>query len=107
METNKIKTDLQKTIKSIRDELNAAKGETERTRSMAAAIPKAMMTDRQMEKRTATVNCGAGWLSTGKDSKSLAQTVSDSAAFKEFLDRAGATARIEPTGYGYQIRITY
>ena len=107
MEIAKIKKDLKKTIKSIRDELNAAKGEAGTTRCLAHDIPKAMMTDRQVEKRTATVNCGAGWHSTGKDSKSLAHTVNESAAFKEFLERAGATARIEPTGYGYQIRITY
>ena len=101
METSKIKKDLQKTIKSIRDELNAENPDR------VNDIPKAMMTDQQVAKRTATVNCGAGWHCTGPNSKNLAQTVSDSAAFKEFLSRTGATARLEPTGYGYQIRINY
>lgn len=107
METNKIKKDLQKTIKGIREELNAAKGEAGTRRCIANEIPKAMMTQAQMEKGTATVNCGAGWFS-GTETGALADKVKDHEAFKAFLKRSGAKAQIESVaGSSWQIRIYY
>ena len=107
METSKIKKDLQKTVKSIRDELNAAKGEAGKKRCLANEIPKAMMTAAQMEKGTATVNCGAGWFNATQTGD-LASKVYNSPYFKEFLTRANATAKIESVaGSAGQVRIYY
>ena len=107
MEANKIKKDLQKTIKGIREELNAAKGEAGARRCIANEIPKAMMTQVQMEKSQATINCGAGWIS-GTKTGALADKVENHEAFKAFLERNGAKAQIESVaGSGWQIRIYY
>ena len=89
----KTKKALQKTIKAMRKD-----GEE---------FPKAMMTGQQMEKRTATVNCGGEW--RPKESRKRAENVLASDLFKAFLAEAGATARLEHVERfdAWQIRITY
>lgn len=47
-----MKKDLQKLVKIIRDELSQVSG------GYRSDYPKAMMTGQQMERRTATINCG-------------------------------------------------
>lgn len=88
-----IKKNLQKTIKAIRKD-----GEE---------FPKAMMTGQQMEKRTATVNCGGEC--RPKESRKRAENVLAADLFKAFLAEAGATARLEHVERfdAWQIRITY
>lgn len=100
METSKIKKALQKTVKGIREDLNAANG-------TASDFPKTMMTGQQMAKNTATVNCGGEWASAEKSLARANAVVADS-RFKNFLAEAGATAKIEVTNFGsYQVRINY
>lgn len=88
-----IKKNLQKTIKAIRND-----GEE---------FPKAMMTSQQMEKRTATVNCGGEWLP--KTSRKTAESVIENELFKAFLKEVGAVANLEHIDRfdAWQIRITY
>lgn len=95
MEIMKIKKELQKVIGTIRKEKSAN------------SFPKAMMTGQQMEKSTATVNCGGEW-GTPESTMKRAKMVMDDERFKAFLEKYNATANIEPNSFGtYQIRIHY
>lgn len=100
MELKNIKKNLQKTVKAIRDDINA-------TKDRPSDFPKAMMTNQQMEKNTATVNCGGEW-ANAKTSMERVNAVMNDARFAKFLAECGATAKVEPTPFGsYQIRINY
>ena len=89
------KKDLQKTIKSIRDEIS--KG----------SYPKPMMAKSQMAINTATVNCGSVFDKEDHKSKKIAQLIMDDQRFKDLLVRNNSKAVIETTSDGYQIRISY
>lgn len=95
MEIMKIKKELQKVIGIIRKEISTN------------GFPKAMMTGQQMEKRTATINCGGEW-GTADSTMQKAKMVMDDERFESFLRKCDATATIEMNGFGtYQIRINY
>jgi len=89
-----IKKNLQKTIGEIRED--------------GKKFPKAMMTGQQMEKRTATVNCG-GEFATKEKSLERAEKVMADKRFAAFLEECGASARLELVDRfdAWQIRITY
>lgn len=76
----------------------------------AAEYPKAMMTNQQIEKMTATVNCGGEWLS-GTTEKEIANFVMNDQRFLDFLEKYNAVAEIESFYHysciGYQIRIKF
>lgn len=94
MEIMKIKKEFQKVIGTIRKETTYR-------------YPKPMMTGQQMEKRTATVNCGGEWGSP-ESTMQVAKMVMEDKRFKEFLEKCNATAKIEINSFGtYQIRINY
>lgn len=91
------KKQFQKTIKAIREELFAGN-----------EYPKAMMTTQQMEKNTATVNCGGEWWRPEQSHDIAGETIIHP-AFKKLIEESNATATIEPVGKcgGVQIRINY
>ena len=96
MTADKIKKNFKKAIDSIRKDRGEGK-----------SFPKAMMTDAQIEKGTATVNCGGEWVSS-ESSMNLAKRVASDPRFLVFLAEANAKAAIERTSFGaYQIRISY
>lgn len=89
-----MKKEFQKAVKTIRAEI-APEG---------CAYPKAMMTGQQVNKGTATVNCGR--------SQSTAQLVIKHRAFVEYLKQWNATATIETATDAYncaqtQIRLHF
>ena len=95
-----IKKDFQKVIKSIREQISAYEGKT-------YEFPKAMMTGQQMDKNTATVNCGGEWRSA-EYSKEIADVVMTHSEFQVFLIKYQAKAHIEENKFGgVQIRINY
>ena len=95
METIKIKKEFQKVIATIRKEKSTGN------------FPKPMMTSSQMEKRTATVNCGGEW-GTPESTMEKAKMVMEDERFKDFLAKVEATATIETNNFGtYQVRINY
>ena len=95
-----IKKDLQKVVKTIRDERNAAKGTD-------SSFPKAMMTGQQMELGTATVNCGGEW-ATRESSEERATAVITDPRFQAFLAKSSAEAHLELNSFGtIQVRIRY
>lgn len=67
--------------------------------------PKAMMTDKQMFKGTATVNCGE--FIYHENSMGLAKSVMENNLFQSFLTKHNATAHVEAVERGYQIRINF
>lgn len=90
-----MKKDFQQTIKAIRESLNESE------------FPKAMMTERQMAKNTATVNCEDRYYSQER-SKARAEKVITDSRFQDFLKRHNATATIEYNSRkNAQIRINY
>ena len=93
----KIKADFSKTVGNIR-------------KDTGNAFPKAMMTNAQMAKNTATVNCGGEWRSTEYSAK-LAEAVLNDERFKAFLNRHNAEAHIERGRIGdrdfAQVRVYY
>jgi hypothetical protein len=90
-----MKKEFQKVIATIRKE------------KRAGSFPKPMMTTSQMEKRTATVNCGGEWGSQ-ESTMEIAKMVMEDERFKSFLVKSEATAKIETNNFGtYQIRINY
>ena len=95
-DTNKMKKEFQKVIGAIR------KGQEQKS-----DYPKPMMTGQQMEKNTATVNCGGEW-SIPEKTRAKAEMVMADERFKAFLEKWEATARFEIIGEGNtQIRINY
>lgn len=102
---NDIKKDFQKTVKAIRDRMNAGK-------EYKSEYPKAMMTGQQMKKRTATINCGYGLWYTANERKERAINVMNAPEFDSFLARWNADADIEEKDNGeryttIQVRIKY
>lgn len=91
------KRDFQKVISAIRKEMGGGE------------YPKAMCTGQQMEKRTATVNCGGEWCSS--KSAETAQQVMENMKFVDFCVAHKAKARYEQVGSGLkkwtQIRLTF
>lgn len=86
------KKELQKVIKAIRGE---------------SLFPKAMMTEQQMRKGQATINCGGEYLSEEVTMETVYQVL-DAPIFKEFLNKHSATAEIERGGRKQaQIRIHF
>lgn len=97
----KLKKDLQKVISAIRKERQ--QGENVRLYE----FPKAMMTNQQMWKDTATVNCGGQWASKGIDQE-IANLVMGDDRFQQFLEKWDANAGFEKESSGaVQIRINY
>ena len=89
-----MKADFQKVIGEIRNDIGGM-------------FPKAMMTNQQMQKNTATVNCGGEWRSAENAMKTVNAVMNDE-RFKAFLVRQNATAMIEYTQFATpQIRINY
>lgn len=96
----KTKKEFQKAIKNIRNSRNAELG-------INSNYPKPMMTQVQMDKREATVNCG-GEFGTPDEIRDRANYVMADARFKEFLDKHNATANLELNAFNtYQIRIHF
>lgn len=100
MINEKTKKEFQKVIGSIRNEDRKANNHKR-------DFPKAMMTNHQMEKETATVNCGGEWY--GKEiAEYNANLVLKDQRFLSFLDKYGAKATTETNSFGaYQIRLTF
>lgn len=97
---------LQKTVGAIRA---AVREETQSPVQYFAEYPKAMMTAKQIENHTATVNCGGEWVSP-KASRMMAERVMADPGFQKYLTDFNALACIEAVGGSYpysQIRITF
>lgn len=96
MITAEVKKEFQKVVATIRKELNAAAGK-------AYEYPKAMMTGQQMQKNTATVNCGGSF--TRRDQ------VLQHPVFIAFCEKHHATAEAERVPYGsytqHQLRLRF
>ncbi len=94
----------QKVIKAIREDIRKERN------IPSCEYPKAMMTGQQMEKDTATVNCG-GEFSSSMFSKEISKRVMDDKRFVKFLDECCGKAKIEKKCYmgcyAYQIRIDF
>lgn len=73
-------------------------------------FPKAMMTSQQMNKCTATVNCGGEFKGT-ESSKELAEKVLNDERFLTFLEKNKAAAAVEAISISnkmvYQVRILF
>lgn len=94
----KVKKEFQAVIKAIRQEM-----ETE------SQYPKPMMTAAQIEKKTATVNCGGEWKQNDKGwALNLAKTVMQDERFIEYLAKYEGRAHIEEDSFGVaQVRINF
>lgn len=91
--------EFQKVISAIRNDIKNETGKN-------VKYPKAMMTGQQIEKRTATVNCGGEW-TTPEKSRELAERVLFDARFIKLL-KDGISARTEKNSFGtYQVRINW
>lgn len=94
-----IKKDLQKAVSGVRADRKKLNNREE--------FPKAMMTGQQMDKNTATVNCGGEWR-RAETTLEIATQVMNDKRFKDFLEKHNADARIEANNFGgFQIRINY
>jgi len=96
-----LKKDLQKYAKKQRDQQLKDWPET-----WAPEYPKAMMTQVQQQKRTATINCGDGV----KRSDDISGKILNDPEFLEILKGAAAVKETRKNWYGdtvYQIRINY
>lgn len=101
--TKKMKTEYQKLLKEIRTRV------FERTtdHSGNCEYPKPMMTASQMIKGQATVNCGGEWYKADT-TKKIAEQVLEDEAFKAWIGKYEANARLEAMrNGGYQIRIQF
>ena len=86
------KKEFQKVIKEIRGDKK---------------FPKPIMTQVQIEKREATVNCGGEWKSA-EETKEIANNVLKSERFKAFIKENNATAKLELNNFNtWQIRINF
>lgn len=84
-------------VKQIRDELN-------RRRDRPSDYPKPVLGAKQMQLKTATINCGGQWT----DSEEVAAHVSSHPALLEFLGRLpGAQLLLNPRGPEPKIRIKW
>lgn len=96
----KTKKTFQKVIKGIREDRNTTLGKK-------SNFPKPMMTQKQMDKHEATVNCGGEW-GSAESTKAIADVVMADNRFKEFLQDSKAEAKIELNPFNtYQIRLTF
>lgn len=96
-----IKKDLQKVIGQIRKDRNSQEECYYRN------FPKAMMTDQQVGKRTATVNCGGEW-GTLESTKEIADLVMNDNRFIELCNKRNLSVKMETNNFGtVQIRINY
>lgn len=96
-----MKKEFQKVIATIRKEYGESINRTN------CSYPKPMMTEAQMEKRTATVNCGGEWKKL-EATKEIAEMVLNDERFKSFLEKYSAQATKELNPFGtIQIRINY
>lgn len=96
-----IKKAFQKVIKAIRDDRGTY---TRRDREYRYEYPKAMATKKQLEKGTATVNCGEGV------TEELANMVMNDKRFQDFIKKYDLTAKIEETNDKFipvQVRIYF
>lgn len=95
---------MEKTKKAFQRVIANIRKETE------SEFPKAMMTSQQMNKCTATVNCGGERYST-ESSKELAERVLNDERFLTFLEKNKAAAAVEAVSIGnkmaYQVRILF
>lgn len=95
---------MEKTKKAFQRVIANIRKETE------SEFPKAMMTSQQMNKCTATVNCGGERYST-ESSKELAEKVLNDKRFLTFLEKNKAAAAVEAVSIGdkmaYQVRILF
>lgn len=92
----KFKKEFQKVIKAIRDE------------NGYGAWIKAIMTETQIEKHTATVNCGGEFSRDKKEATERANTVMADERFLALLEKYNATAHKELDRFGVvQIRLHY
>ncbi|MBR3587014.1 MAG: hypothetical protein IKO00_13395 [Oscillospiraceae bacterium] len=102
MEKNK--KAFQKVIKAIREDYRKEKD------IPTIEYPKAMMTSQQMEKDTATVNCGGEFCSSMFSKECSARVMNDK-RFEKFLDECCAKATVEKKcymgTYAYQIRLEF
>lgn len=101
--TPAIKKEYQKLIKDIREnDFGVIRGEYRGN----CLYPKPMMTETQMSKGQATINCG-DWNPEG--SKARADKMMEIESFKAFLQKYEATAHIEfvDSKDAYQIRIQF
>ena len=97
----KAKKEFAKVIGTIRKERN------EEINLPNCSFPKPMMTIKQMEQNTATVNCG-GEFSSLETTTERSELVMNDERFKEFLKKHNATAKIELNQFGTkQIRINF
>lgn len=88
------KKEFQTIIKSLRDELKYGD------------FPKAMMTNSQEAKRTATVNVGRTyWSHKPEVSRERSAIILHHSLFQDFLKKHNATAIIEHNAEGAQIRL--
>lgn len=95
---------MEKTKKAFQRVIANIRKETE------SEFPKAMMTSQQMNKCTATVNCGGERYST-ESSKELAEKVLNDERFLIFLEKNNAAATVEAVSIGnkmaYQVRVLF
>lgn len=98
------KREFQKVIGKIRADVRV-EDELPRTE-----YPKAMMTGQQIEKMTATVNCGGEWVSASR-SRQVARRVIRDERFQQFLQESNGKAEIEQFYVGsclaFQVRIHF
>lgn len=98
---NNAKKDLAIVIGTIRKERN------EEINLPKCKFPKPIMTAKQMEQNTATINCGGEFSSLEKTTE-RSELVMNDERFKEFLKKHNATAKIELNQFGTkQIRINF
>ena len=102
--TPDMKKEFQKLIKEIREKDFGV----DPSRRDNCKYPKPMMTEVQMGKGQATVNCGAGWY-LNITTKEYARKIIENPSFKAFLEKYEATATIEymKTADGYQVRLQF
>lgn len=101
--TDQMKKEYQRLFKEIREKDFGVDSK----RHDNCKFPKPMMTEAQMEKGTATVNCGGEWL-TVDTTKRIADKVMANESFKAFLTKYEAKAELELTPFhSYQIRIRF
>lgn len=102
MANTNMKKDFQKVIKAIREDITPARN------GRKPEYPKPMMTMSQMEKSTATVNCGGEWFGI-ESTKKMSNAVMQDARFTNFLAKWNASAAVEQetNSHAFQIRINY
>lgn len=98
MEKEKMKKDLQKMCKNFRETIGNKRD-----------YPKAIMTVRQIELSTASINCGGCCDSNKKHNQDIRKSILESEKLKEFIEKWNIkSATEETTSFGdYIIRLRY